>query len=180
MQKITSNCIYFIFQGIWTSSLLEGTSLYTPPCSVEYLATTAKSCCHGYSTIKKASNINYKYACARNYYSCPIERPWLKIIMQTWKFYNRIIFWKPQEHHETSTITLSCFSLKGHTGTAETTASQMLTKFIDFFTFGLQIINEVLQPTLLGQPLAITDIFYINIQTTCQAEMQLDLLTHRI
>lgn len=40
---------------------------------------------------------------------------------------------------------------------------EMLTKFIDFFTFGLQIIDEVLQPTLLGQPLAITDIFYINI-----------------
>lgn len=95
--------------------------------------------------------------------------------MQTWKFYNRIIFWKPQGHQETSTI-----ALKGHTSTAETTASQMLTKFINFFTFGLQIINEVLQPTLLGQPLAITDIFYINIQTTCQEEMQLDLLAHRI
>lgn len=72
------------------------------------------------------------------------------------------------------------FSLKGYTGTAETTTSQMLTKFIDFFTFGLQIIDEVLQPTLLGQPLAIADIFYINIQTTCQEQMQSALLIHRI
>lgn len=70
--------------------------------------------------------------------------------MQTWEFHNRIIFWKPQGHHETSTMTLSSFSLKGHTGTAETMASKMLTKFVDFFTFGLQIIYEVLQPTLLG------------------------------
>lgn len=153
--------------------------IYTPPCSIECLATTAKSCCHGCSTLKKAFNINYKHAYVRNHYSCPTERPWLKTTMQTWKFHNRIIFWKPQGHHETSTITLSCFSLKGHTGTAETTASQMLTKFIDFFTFGLQIIDEVLQPTLLGQPLAITDIFYIDIQTTCQEEMQPALLIHR-
>jgi len=70
--------------------------------------------------------------------------------MQTWEFHNRIIFWKPQEHHETSITTLSSFSLEGHTGTAETTASKTLTKFIDFFTFGLQIVYEVLQSTLLG------------------------------
>lgn len=63
-------------------------------------------------------------------------------------------------------------------GRAETAASKTLTKFIDFFTFGLQIVYEVLQPTLLGQPLAIIDIFDVDIKTTCQEEMQPALLIH--
>lgn len=117
-------------------------------------------------------NINYKHACVRN------QSPQLKTSMQTWEFHNRIIFWKPQEHRETSNIALSSFSLKGHRGRAETAASKTLTKFIDFFTFGLQIIYEVLQPTLLGQPLAIIDIFNVDIKTTCQEEMQSALLIH--
>lgn len=58
-----------------------------------------------------------------------------------------------QSHFLEAPRALSRFALcpqKGTTGTAEKTASKLLTKFIDFFTFGLQIIYEVLQPALLG------------------------------